>query len=149
MHWTVRYRTLGKFTVMYHRKMTKKLLLVEDLPHDVLLTRRALLDCGVQHDIAVAADGEEALRYLGDGADFDLILLDIKLQKVDGFEVLKHIAATPSISGIPVVMLSSSDDPSDRVRADVLGASSFVFKAPEYSEYRNSLQGTLAPYGLC
>lgn len=134
---------------MYHPEMIKKLLLVEDLPHDVLLTRRALLDCGVQHDIVVAVDGEEALRYLGDGAEFDLILLDIKLQKVDGFEVLKHIAATPSISSIPVVMLSSSDDPSDRVRAEVLGASSLVFKALEYPEYRDNLQSTLAPYGLC
>lgn len=128
--------------------MTKKILLVDDLLFDVMLTQRAIKDCGVEHEIVVVADGAEALRLL-DSHKFDLVLLDIKMPRVDGFEVLKHIQNTPSLSQTPVVIVSSSQLDSDRVRAEVLGASAYVHKALDYSEFQQSLKLTLSLHGYC
>lgn len=67
--------------------MVKKALIVDDIPLDVELTRRVLRNCGADHDIVVASDGEEALRELSRAHDFDIVLRDLTLPKVDGFEV--------------------------------------------------------------
>lgn len=128
--------------------MVKKILLVDDLLFDVVLTQRALHDCEVEHEITTVADGAEALRLL-DTRQFDLVLLDIKMPRVDGFDVLKHIQNTPSLSRIPVVIVSSSQLEADRVRAELLGASAYVHKSFDYSEFQQSLKLTLSLHGYC
>jgi len=128
--------------------MAKKVLLVDDLLFDVLLTRRAIEDCHVEHEIVVVSDGAEALRLLG-SQKFDLVVLDIKMPRVDGFEVLKHIQNTPSLSQIPVVIVSGSQLEADRVRAEMLGASAYVHKSVDYSDFQQSLKLTLSLHGYC
>jgi CheY-like chemotaxis protein len=128
--------------------MVKKVLLVDDLLFDVILTRRALEECEVVHDIVVVCDGAEALLQLSKN-HFDIILMDIKMPRVSGFEVLKNIRNNPSLSHIPVVIISASDLQADRIRAQALGALAYVHKAMEYREFQQSLQRTLAPHGFC
>lgn len=128
--------------------MTKKILLVDDLLFDRMLTQRALQDCKVEHDIVAVDDGVEALSQLKHNK-YDLVLLDLKMPRVDGFEVLKRVQNTPSLSGIPIIVLSGSDLEADRVRANVLGASSYVHKAVDFAEFKQNLQHTLSLYGQC
>jgi len=127
--------------------MKKRILLVDDLLLDVLLTRRALEDCIVPHSIDVASDGEEAWRLVGE-RDFDLLLLDIKMPRVDGFELLERLrtrAGTP----VPAIVLSGSTLAADRLRADALGAIEFVHKALDYGEFRDGLKAALRRHGFC
>lgn len=128
--------------------MVKKALIVDDLPLDVELTRRVLQSCGDVHDIVVVSDGEEALRELTRAHDFDLVLLDLKLPKVDGFEVLKAISSKPFLSDVPVIVLSSSRDEADRVRTRMLGAGDFVEKALDYAVFKAELTRALAHSGF-
>ena len=129
--------------------MVKKALIVDDLPLDVELTRRVLRNCGEHHEIVVASDGEEALRELTRAQDFDVVLLDLTLPKVDGFEVLKEISSKPFMSDIPVIVLSNTRNEADRMRTRMLGASEFVEKAMDYAEFDANLRRTLAQYGFC
>lgn len=128
--------------------MVKKALIVDDFPFDVELTRRVLQSCTVDHEVVVVADGEEALRELHKAQDFDIVLLDLKLPKVDGFEVLKEISSKPFLSDIPVIVLSSSRDEADRVRTRVLGAGEFVEKAIDYSVFKENLTRALTQFGF-
>jgi CheY-like chemotaxis protein len=128
--------------------MLKKALIVDDLPLDVELTRRVLRSCCAQHEVVVVSDGEEALRALSTEPDFDVVLLDLKLPKVDGFEVLKEISSKPFLSDIPVIVLSSSRDETDRVRTRMLGAGDFVEKAIDYAAFRMDLTRALAQFGF-
>ena len=128
--------------------MVKKALIVDDLPLDVALTRRVLQGCAVEHDVVVVSDGEEALRELHRAHDFDLVLLDLKLPKVDGFEVLKEISSKPFLSDVPVIVLSSSRDEVDRVRTRMLGAGDFVEKAIDYGVFKADLTRALAQFGF-
>lgn len=129
--------------------MVKKALIVDDMPLDVELTRRVLQSCGGEHEIVVASDGEEALRELNQAHDFDVVLLDLKLPKVDGFEVLKEISSKPFLSDIPVIVLSDTRNETDRMRTRMLGACEFVEKAMDYAEFNANLRRTLAQYGFC
>lgn len=129
--------------------MVKKALIVDDMPLDVELTRRVLRSCGEQHEIVVASDGEEALRELSRTQDFDVVLLDLKLPKIDGFEVLKEISSKPFMSDIPVIVLSNTRNETDRMRSRMLGACEFVEKAMDYTEFDANLRRTLAQYGFC
>ena len=138
---------LGRY-LMYHRPMVKKALIVDDLPFDVALTRRVLQGCAADHEVVVVSDGEEALRALGRAHDFDVVLLDLNLPKVDGFEVLKTIASTPFLSDVPVIVLSSSRNDSDRVRTRMLGAGDFVEKAIDYAVFKAELTRALAQSGF-
>jgi CheY-like chemotaxis protein len=128
--------------------MVKKALIVDDLPFDVELTRRVLHSCCAQHEVVVVSDGEEALRELNREPDFDIVLLDLKLPKVDGFEVLKEISSKPFLSDIPVIVLSSSRNETDRVRTRMLGAGDFVEKAIDYASFKNDLTRALAQFGF-
>jgi CheY-like chemotaxis protein len=128
--------------------MVKKALIVDDFPLDVELTRRVLQSCANDHEVVVVSDGEDALRELNRTHDFDLVLLDLKLPKVDGFEVLKEISSKPFLSGVPVIVLSSSRNEADRVRTRVLGACEFVEKAIDYAVFRDDLARTLARFGF-
>lgn len=128
--------------------MVKKALIVDDFPLDAELTRRVLQSCTEDHEIVVVSDGEEALRELNREQDFDVVLLDLKLPKVDGFEVLKEISSKPFLSDIPVIVLSSTRNDADRMRTRVLGAGDFVEKAIDYSVFKADLTRALAQFGF-
>jgi CheY-like chemotaxis protein len=128
--------------------MVKKALIVDDFPFDVELTRRVLKSCEVEHDVVVVSDGEEALRELNKSQDYDVVLLDLKLPKIDGFEVLKEISSKPFLSDIPVIVLSSSRNEADRMRTRVLGAGEFVEKAIDYSVFKANLTRALTQFGF-
>jgi CheY-like chemotaxis protein len=134
--------------VLYDGCMVKKALIVDDFPFDVELTRRVLQTCTRDHEIVVVSDGEQALRELNKEQGFDVVLLDLKLPKVDGFEVLKEISSKPFLSDIPVIVLSSSRNEADRMRTRVLGAGDFVEKAIDYSVFAADLTRALAQFGL-
>jgi CheY-like chemotaxis protein len=134
--------------VLYDGAMVKKALIVDDFPFDVELTRRVLQSRTRAREIVVVSDGEEALRELNKEHSFDVVLLDLKLPKVDGFEVLKEISSKPFLSDIPVIVLSSSRNEADRMRTRVLGAGDFVEKAIDYLVFEADLTRALAQFGL-
>ena len=119
------------------------ILLVEDNPDDVALTLRALKKNNISNKIVVASDGVEALDYLfGTGAyaghDIvmpQLILLDLKLPRLDGFEVLKKIRADPRTSFLSVVILTSSKEQQDIVDGYGVGANSYIRKPVDFPQF--------------
>lgn len=120
------------------------LLLVEDNPFDEELTLRALQRAGLTNPIVVVRDGAEALDWLfraGTYANRDplqrpaVVLLDLKLPKIDGLEVLRAIRANEHTRLLPVVLLTSSDEQEDRLRGYVLGCNSYVRKPVEFEDF--------------
>jgi two-component system response regulator len=120
------------------------ILLVEDNPNDVELTLRAFEKSKVINEIVVAGDGEQAIHYLfstGPHADRDpakmpeVVLLDMKLPKIDGLGVLRRIRADQRTRRLPVVMLTSSKEERDVVKSYDLGANSFVRKPVDFAEF--------------
>jgi CheY-like chemotaxis protein len=123
----------------------KIILLVEDNPDDVELTLRALKRNNIVNEVVVARDGAEALDILlGPAATAsrmpELVLLDLKLPKVDGVEVLRKIRATPATRLLPVVILTSSNEERDLVASYSLGANSFVRKPVEFEEFSEAVR---------
>lgn len=134
----------------------KMILLVEDNADDEALTIRALNKSKVANKIDVVRDGAEALEYLfctgafADRDPFDLpqvILLDLKLPKVDGLEVLRRIRADPRTRMLPVVILTSSKEDQDRVSAYTSGANSYVRKPVDFNQFVDAI-GHLGLYWL-
>jgi two-component system response regulator len=122
----------------------KVILLVEDNADDELLTLRALKKNNIRNEVIVARDGSEALDYLfatgvHSGRDLSvmpqIILLDLKLPKVDGFEVLNRVRASEITKLLPVVILTTSNEDQDRIRGYDLGANSFVRKPVEFEKF--------------
>lgn len=120
------------------------ILLVEDNPDDEALTLRAFKKHNILNEVVVAHDGEEALHYLfaegvHEGRDRSnmpsLILLDIKLPKVDGHEVLERISADERTKSIPVVVLTSSDEEGDIIRSYKNICNSYVRKPVDFNEF--------------
>jgi two-component system response regulator len=111
------------------------ILLVEDNPDDVALTRRALERNDIRNPLVVAHDGEEALRTLGDGLRPALILLDLKLPKVGGLEVLGRMAADDRLRLIPTVVLTSSREEDDVVTGYRFGANSYIRKPVDFVDF--------------
>ncbi len=124
------------------------ILLVEDNPDDELLTLRALKNANVTNEIVVARDGAEALDYIfGTGACAErgplapaIVLLDIKLPKLDGLEVLERIRGDERTRLLPVVMLTSSDEERDVVRSYELGVNSYVRKPVEFGAFSEAVK---------
>jgi CheY-like chemotaxis protein len=118
-----------------------EILLVEDNPGDVRLTREGLREGKVQNNLSVAPDGVEALAFLRregkytDAARPDLILLDLNLPKMDGREVLEVIKADASLHNIPVVVLTSSQAEQDIVRAYDLHANCYITKPVDLDQF--------------
>jgi two-component system, response regulator len=122
----------------------KVILLVEDNPDDEALTLRALKKNNIKNEVVVAHDGAEALDYIFaegaySGRDVrvvpQVILLDLKLPKVDGFEVLRKLRADERTKRLPVVILTSSNEEQDRISGYDLGANSYVRKPVEFSSF--------------
>lgn len=120
------------------------ILLVEDRPDDVELTLRAFARSNVANEIVVVRDGEEALDYLfamGTHAGRDpslmpsVVLLDLKLPKIDGLDVLRRMRNDERTRRLPVVVLTSSNEEQDVVRSYDLGANSFVRKPVDFAEF--------------
>ena len=127
----------------------KIILLVEDNPDDELLTLRALKKNGVLNEVVVARDGVEALDYLfgtGSYAGRDtgvmpqLILLDLKLPRVDGLEVLRRLRADERTRLLPVVILTSSKEQQDMLDGYGLGANSYVRKPVNFEQFVNAVE---------
>ncbi|MEH1889406.1 response regulator [Nostoc sp. UHCC 0926] len=125
------------------------ILLVEDNPDDEALTLRALKKNNILNEVVVARDGVEALDYLfGKGvyADRDmslmphLILLDLKLPKMDGLEVLRHLRTDDRTRILPVVILTSSKEEQDLINGYSLGANSYVRKPVDFSQFSESVR---------
>jgi two-component system response regulator len=132
--------------------MGGRILLVEDNPDDVALTMRAFRHHGIAEDVDVARDGVEACDLLvGSGASDPLhpavVLLDLKLPKLSGLEVLRAVRAEHSNALVPVVVLSSSIQPDDVEAAYRLGANSYVRKPVDYTGFVDLIQ-SLAMYWL-
>ena len=119
-----------------------KILLVEDNPDDVALTLRALKSHNITNDVVVAEDGAKALAYLfgADGAPAPeappaVVLLDLKLPKINGLEVLRRIRSDERTRLLPVVILTSSDEERDVIDGYSLGANSYVRKPVDFVEF--------------
>lgn len=127
--------------------MLKPILLVEDNPHDLELTLVALERSQLANEVVVMRDGADALDYLlrrgeyGNRADGNpaVLLLDLKLPKVDGLEVLKAVRDTPELRSIPVVMLTSSREEPDLVKAYELGVNAYVVKPVEFRDFVSAI----------
>jgi len=126
----------------------RPILLVEDSPKDLELSLAALARCKLANPIEVARDGAEALDYLRgsgpwqgrDSGDPAVVLLDLKLPKVDGLEVLEKVKSDPLLRHIPVVMLTSSREERDLVLSYQLGVNSFVVKPVDFSAFLQAIQ---------
>jgi CheY-like chemotaxis protein len=126
----------------------RPLLLVEDNPKDIELTLAALERCQLANEVIILRDGAEALDYLytrGEFADREagdpaVVLLDLKLPKIDGLEVLAQIKADPVRRQVPVVMLTSSREERDLVKSYELGVNAFVVKPVDFTEFFRAIQ---------
>ena len=127
--------------------MLKPILLVEDNPNDLELTLIALERSQLANEVVVVRDGAQALDYLnrqGDHADRAegnpaVILLDLKLPKVNGLEVLESVRATDSLRSVPVVMLTSSHEESDVLKSYELGVNAYVVKPVEFKQFVSAI----------
>jgi two-component system, response regulator len=125
------------------------ILLVEDNPDDELLTIRSLRRSNITNEIVIARNGEEALHYLfgkGAYAERDLsdlplvVLLDLKLPKIDGLDVLRQIRADEHTRPLPIVVLTSSSEERDIIDSYSLGASSYVRKPVDFDQFAEAVR---------
>ena len=125
-----------------------RILIDEDDPRDVELTMTALEDYNLANEVVVTRDGAEALDYLYCRREFDarsdenpaVILLDLKLPKIDGLEVLQRIRSDERLKMIPVVVLTSSHEEKDMVRSYQLGVNAYVVKPVDFHEFVNAVK---------
>jgi CheY-like chemotaxis protein len=127
----------------------KIILLVEDNPDDEALTLRALRRANVTNEVVVARDGVEALDYLfGTGmhagrdvpAPPQVVLLDLKLPRLDGLEVLRRVRADARTKFLPIVILTSSSEEQDRIAGYQLGANSYVRKPVDFAQFADAVR---------
>jgi CheY-like chemotaxis protein len=126
----------------------KRILIVDDSPKDVELVIAALAEKNLANKVDVAEDGVEALDYLNKQGKFAartngnpaVILLDIKMPKMNGIEVLKHIRSTPEFMRIPVIMVTSSHEERDLVESYKLGANSYVVKPVDIAQFIDAIK---------
>jgi CheY-like chemotaxis protein len=126
----------------------KRILIVDDSPKDVELAIAALTEKNLANEVDVAEDGEEALDYLYKRGKFAnnsngnpaVILLDIKMPKLNGIEVLRHIRSEPRFKFIPIIMVTSSREDKDLLECYKLGANSYVVKPVDIVQFINSIK---------
>jgi DNA-binding response OmpR family regulator len=125
-----------------------RVLLVEDDPKDTELTMTALEEYNLSNEVVVASDGEEALDYLycrgkfqgRNGENPAVMLLDLKLPKIDGLEVLQQVKTDDKLNMIPVVVLTSSREERDMVASYKLGVNAYVVKPVDFHEFVNAIK---------
>jgi CheY-like chemotaxis protein len=125
-----------------------RILLVEDDPRDVELTTTALEEYNLVNEVVVVRDGSEALDYLYCRGSFDtrpnenpaVMLLDLKLPKVDGLEVLRQVKSDERLKMVPVVVLTSSREEQDMLRSYSLGVNAYVVKPVDFHEFINAVK---------
>ncbi len=121
----------------------KTILLVEDNPNDVELTLDALAEYRIANEVVVLHDGAEALDYLYRRGPFEgrasgspaVVLLDLKMPKVDGLTVLRTVKNDPALKAIPIVMLTSSREERDLVESYALGVNAYVVKPVDFAQF--------------
>ena len=126
----------------------KRILLVEDDPKDVELTLTGLAEYNLANEVVVARDGEEALDYLYRRGNHErrangnpaVMLLDLKLPKVNGFEVLEQVRADENLKLIPVVILTSSHEERDLFKSYKLGVNAYVVKPVDFHQFVNAIK---------
>ncbi|MGH9409534.1 MAG: response regulator [Vicinamibacterales bacterium] len=126
----------------------RRILLAEDSPNDVELTLAALAEYRVANHVDVVSDGAETLDYLyrrgkfaaRSGGSPVVILLDLKMPKVDGLEVLRQVKKDPALKTIPVVMLTSSREEADLIRSYELGVNGYVVKPVEFTDFMTAVR---------
>ena len=126
----------------------KRILLAEDNDRDVELTLAALDEHNLANEVVVARDGAEALDYLYGRGKFAghanglpvVVLLDLKMPKVDGLEVLRQIRADPQFKRVPVVMVTSSREEQDLIRSYELGVNAYVVKPVDFQKFVESVK---------
>jgi len=127
----------------------KTILLVEDNPNDIELTKRALTKANILNTLVIAEDGAEALDYLFYTGKYagrspctqpQVILLDLKLPRVDGLEVLKQLRNCKQTSLLPVVILTSSKEESDLMSGYSLGANSYIRKPVSFNQFAEAIK---------
>ena len=127
----------------------KIILLVEDNPSDIGLTRRALAKSRIANDLVVAEDGQDALDYLFGGGAYagrdvtqlpTLVLLDLKLPRVDGLEVLRRIRTDNITRRLPVVILTSSKEEQDLATSYDLGVNSYIRKPVDFVQFAQAIE---------
>jgi CheY-like chemotaxis protein len=122
--------------------------MVEDDPNDVELTLTALEDYNLANEVVVVRDGEEALNYLNCQNEYAerssgnpaVMLLDLKLPKVDGLEVLRQVKSTDALSLIPLVVLTSSHEEKDLIASYKLGVNAYVVKPVDFHQFVNAIK---------
>ena len=125
----------------------KRILLAEDSPQDVEMTLHALEEHRLCNEVVVASNGAEALDYLHSRGKFAnhgngypvVVLLDLKMPKVDGLEVLRQMKSDPDLRRIPVVMMTSSREEQDLVRSYDLGVNAYVVKPVDFQQFVDSV----------
>lgn len=126
----------------------KRILLAEDSPQDAEMTLAALEEYHLANEVVVVQNGAEALDYLyargtyaahGNGSPI-VVLLDLKMPKVDGLEVLRQLKSDPNLKRIPVVMLTSSREEQDLVRSYELGVNAYVVKPVDFQKFMDSVR---------
>jgi two-component system response regulator len=123
--------------------LSKTILLIEDNPDDELLTLRTLKRSNIANEVIVARDGAEALEYLfGEGVRVrpELVLLDLKLPRIDGLEVLRRLRADRRTHLLPVVILTSSREQQDIVDGYDLGANSYIRKPVDFDQFSEAVR---------
>jgi CheY-like chemotaxis protein len=126
----------------------KRVLLVEDSPNDAELTLEAFAESGLANEVVWVRDGKEALDYLFREGGFAqrpdghpaVVLLDLKMPKVDGLQVLEQVKKSPHLKSIPVVMLTSSREEADLARSYGLGVNAYVVKPVGFPEFVKALK---------
>lgn len=122
-------------------KLPIELLLVDDSPSDVILAREALTEARISNNLAVVENGEEALKYLRNQEPYedrvrpDLVLLDLNMPRMNGYEVLEIVKADPQLSSVPIIVLTSSQEEDDVVRSYSLHANCFISKPVRYESF--------------
>jgi CheY-like chemotaxis protein len=125
-----------------------RILIVEDDPNDVELTLTALTDYNLANEVVVTRDGQQALDYLYCRGEFNarstenpaVMLLDLKLPKISGLEVLQQIKSDEGLKMIPVVVLTSSNEEKDMMRSYSLGVNGYVVKPVDFHEFVNAVK---------
>ena len=125
-----------------------RILIVEDDPNDVELTLTALADYNLANEVVITRDGQQALDFLYRRGEFStrsgdnpaVILLDLKLPKVGGLEVLQQIKSDEALKMIPVVVLTSSHEEKDMVKSYSLGVNAYVVKPVDFHEFVNAIK---------